>query len=129
MWTHIRRRISKSAGVVIPTLVMLLFALLLNTGDLLKRPLGTHDDIPGGMERLEAALEAADWSGAEGARAELGAAMDRVRPRIELAAELSELNRFYEVLALLRGAIRARDRSASHQHLALLRLIYEDLGR
>lgn len=129
MWIHIKGRIRRSAGLWIPALVMLLFALLLNTGDLLKRPFGPYDDIPGGMERLEAALEAGDWAGAEAARAGLGGAMDRVRPRIELAAELSELNRFYEMLALLEGAIRARDRSAGFQHLALLRLIYADLGR
>lgn len=127
MW--IRMTMRKWASVLLPALVLLLFALALNTGSLLKRPFGRHDDISGSVDRLDAAVRSGDWASANEALSAVSRAMTAVRPRIELAAERSELDRFNETLALLRGSLTARDLSASLQHIALLHLLYEDLGR
>lgn len=129
MWIRIRKTAQKWVALLVSVLVMLAFALILNSGQMLKRPQGTADDIPGGLVRLESSVDREDWAAAATELEALAHAMSAVRPRIELASELSELNRFSETLALLRGSIRARDRSASLQQTALLALLYDDLGR
>lgn len=115
--------------VIIPATVLLLFAVGLNTGTYLKRPMGGRDDIPGALHRLEQVILLERWSESGTALKAVSTAMTIVRPRIELATERSELQRFEETLGLLSGSLSATDKASALQHVALLKQIYSELGR
>lgn len=117
------------AAWVVPAAVMLFCAVLLNSGEVLKRPMSQAEDIPGGLARMEQSVTEGRWEQASQYLGEVSRALDLVRPRIELGVERLELERFHEEVALLRGSLAARDTSSSLQHIALLRVLYDGLGR
>lgn len=115
--------------VIIPVTVLLCFAVGLNSGTYLKRPMGGHDDIPRALHGLEQVILHERWEHAGPALQAVSTAMTIVRPRIELATERSELQRFEETLGLLSGSLSATDKASALQHVALLKQIYSELGR
>ncbi len=128
MWIRMMTALRRWLGWVLPAAVLLIFAVTLNAGTYLKRPMGRHDDVPGALSHLEQAIMSERWTESGAAHATLSSAIAAVRRRIALASERSELQRFEETLGMLDGSLKARDKASALQHLALLKLLYKELG-
>ncbi|HYF91625.1 MAG TPA: hypothetical protein VD969_05235 [Symbiobacteriaceae bacterium] len=122
MW----RKIIKWAVYVVPITV---FVLLLNAGQLLKRPMGTGDDVRGSLSRLEESVLTEDWQGADAAWERTHRAVGIVMRRVQVDAERDELQDFSEELARLRGAVQAGERAAALEHISVLKALYDEWGR
>jgi len=120
---------SKVIKWVIYIVPLVLFALLLNSGQVLKRPMGQDDRVEGGLHAVEIAVLKGEWSTAEREweRVHIGAM--NVGRRIEVAAERDELQDFYEEMARLRGSIQAQERGASLEHVSVLKALFDEFGR
>jgi len=119
-------RILKWVVYIVPIIA---FAVLLNLGTPLKRPMGKEDDLFGQILITESAVLAEDWSAAGAAWEKTHRAMDLVSKRIELAAERREIEDFYTELARLRGDIQGHERGSALEHISVLKSLYTELGR
>lgn len=116
----------KWAVYIVPVVA---FAVLLNAGQVLKRPTGTGDDVLGHLHAVEQSVLAEDWVSAGSAWDRTQAAMDRVGRRIQIDAEKGEMQDLAEELARLRGTIQAREQGAALEHVSVLKSLFHELGR
>ncbi|HEY3366428.1 MAG TPA: DUF4363 family protein [Symbiobacteriaceae bacterium] len=105
------------------------FAVLLNAGQVLKRPMGTQDDVLGHLHAVEQSVLAEDWAGAGTGWERTQAAVDRVARRIQIDAEKGEMQDLAEELARLRGTIQAQERGPALEHVSVLKSLFHELGR
>jgi hypothetical protein len=113
---------------VIYILPLLLFTFLLNTGPLLKRPMGRNDHLAESLHVVQLAVGAERWDDAGMAWQQAHVAMESISRRIEIATERDELQDFYEELARLRGSIEAHERGPALTHLAVLNALFDEFG-
>jgi hypothetical protein len=121
MWS----KVLKWCLYVIP-LVAITF--LLNAGPVLKRPMGTDDDVAGSLERVEQAALQEDWEQASSAWDQLRQAFVKVERRAEVVVEWNELQDFDMELARLRGAIQAEERSDVLALISVLKALFDEFG-
>ncbi|BAD42252.1 DUF4363 family protein [Symbiobacterium thermophilum] len=123
-----RSRLLRLIYYGLPALVVAVSVLALNSGILLKRPSGEHDDVAGHLRLLLHHADTQRWEEARDAARKAGEAWLRMRGRIHLTSARDEVETFDLELAGLRGALETGDpvqaRIAVHRLLAL----WEDLG-
>lgn len=93
----------------IPTVILALTLLALNSGPLLLRPTGDGDDVKARLEAVSSLAQSERWQEAEEAVQELERAWERVRARTSFMLDVTEVEMFDLELAGLRGAVDARD--------------------
>lgn len=108
---------------------LLFFALLMNAGPVLKRPLGQEDRLMAQLETTEQAVLAGDWAAAATAWEQVDRASALVVRRIQLMAERDEVQAFYQELARLRGSIQAQEAGAALGQISVLKGLYDELGQ
>lgn len=129
MWTRIRTALRKVVPFLFPAAVLLVFGAVLNSGPVLKRPFGQHDDIEGIAVRIERAVNENRWEEAEALVQPLNRAIDLVGARVQLIAEREELHGLAEHLTLLRGGLATRDSTSALQEIAMIKYLYAELGQ
>lgn len=112
----------------LPALVIAVSVLALNSGPLLKRPIGNHGDVPAQLEALLPLAEAERWADAKAAAERVGADWERLRRRIHLTSARDEVETFDLELAALRGAIEAGDAALTRVAVRRLLALWADLG-
>lgn len=112
----------------LPVLVVAASVLALNSGILLKRPSGEHDDVAGHLRVLLDHAEAQRWEAAEDAARKAGEAWLRMRGRIHLTSARDEVETFDLELAGLQGALESGDRSQARIAARRLLALWEDIG-
>src|SRR5690554_1185712 len=95
--------------VAIPIVVLILFILIMHSGNILKRPLGQDDDIPQSINNMIEVVNNDSWEEASNRLKDLEKAWDKVVRRVQFGAERDEINKFYTCLARLQGAVMAKD--------------------
>lgn len=120
---------SKVVKWVIYLVPVVLFALLLNTGTVLKRPMGRNDRVEAGLHAVEEAVLKEQWATADREWDRVQASSIKVGRRIEIAAERDQLQDFYEELARLRGSIQAHERGSALEHISVLKALFDEFGR
>ena len=122
MW----KKAVKWAVYIIPLVV---FAVLLNAGQVLKRPMGTGDDVLGSLKKVEQAVLVEDWDGAAAAWERTHRAVSIVMRRVQMDTERDEMQDFSEELARLRGAVQAGERGTALEHISVLKALFDEWGQ
>lgn len=95
------------------TLTLLVFILVMNTGQYLKAPMGKEDNVPRYMKNVRIDIENSEWDSAKKNIKELDSAWHKVIPRIQFSVERTEINQLSVSLARLKGAINTENKAAS----------------
>lgn len=109
----------------IPLLVLAGFMLMMNSGDILKKPMTTQDDFPYYLQEVEQAIEREDWDAAHSHSANLSTAWEKVSPRIQFSVDKDEMKAIEVGLSRLQAFLQSQDRS---QALATAAEIREHWG-
>jgi hypothetical protein len=112
--------------------VVLLFAvfiLIMNGGDLFKKPLGSGDNFMLYMNRLEDNISTNEWQTASVNYNNLHQAWKKIVPRIQYSVEKDEINAIDVNLARLKICITSRDKTLALIELNEAREHWHDLNR
>lgn len=113
----------------IPIITLVIFIVVMLSGNYFKRPIGKDDDVVGFIEIVIEDVNNENWVEADKNREKLKHAWSKIVKRIQFSSERSEMNELDASLARLKGAIMAKDKGLS---LAELNVAYEHwkgLGR
>ena len=113
----------------IPIVTVLLFVLIMLSGNYLKKPLGNEEGMPKRIELLIQEVHKENWDLANNHREELEKYWDKVVRRVQFSSERHEINELTVSIARLKGAIEARDKSSSLQLLYEAYEHWKDLGK
>ena len=97
--------------IAIPIVALVLFLVVMLSGNLLKYPLGEDDNIPQAIAVVIKDVNNEDWDTAEKDTDALDKAWKKIVRRVQFSSERDEINAFSAGIARLRGAIEAKDRS------------------
>lgn len=95
----------------IPLLFLVSFVVIMNSGDVLKKPMTTQDDFPYYLQEVEQAIEREDWDAARAHSANLSSAWEKVSPRIQFSVDKDEMKSIDVGLSRLHAFLQAQDRS------------------
>lgn len=113
----------------IPIVTLILFVLLMLSGDFLKKSFGNDDNIPLSIEAVIEDIKNENWEDAKKDTDALNEAWDKIINRVQYSSERNEINDFSVSLARLRGAIEAQDKSGGLQELNEAYEHWNDLGK
>lgn len=114
---------------LIPTITLIAFIVLMNTGTVLKRSLGPADHLPCYFPLLQGSIQDGQWSTASGYLSKMQAAWRKVVPRIQFSEERDEINTFQHSLARMKGFVTAQDKAGALAELMELKETWADLGK
>lgn len=114
---------------VIPTAVLLLFILIMNSGDYLKEIIGGGDNVSGYFSVLKRDIDSNQWTKAEADLDRMESTWRRVVKWIQFSEERDQINNFQHTAARLHGYILARDQAGAYAELEELKETWDDLGR
>ncbi|HHU48722.1 MAG: DUF4363 family protein [Caldicoprobacterales bacterium] len=115
--------------MAIPVATLVLFITIMLSGNYLKQPLGTEDNVPEAIEGIIKNVMQDNWGEVETETENLEAAWKKVVGRIQFSLERDEINYFTTNLARLQGAILARDKSSALIELKEAYNHWENLGK
>jgi hypothetical protein len=115
--------------MAIPVVTLIIFIMVMFSGDYLKQPLGTDDNIPQTIEAIIKSIEAENWESVETETLNLEAAWKKVVRRVQFSVERDEINYFTTSLARLQGAVLTKDKSSALIELKEAYSHWENLGR
>jgi len=113
----------------IPVATLIVFILVMISGNFLKKPLGGDDDVPGSIEKTIRSVIDENWDEAGTMADQLQRAWDKVVARVQFSSERDEINALSMNLARLRGAIIAKDKSGALMELKEAYEHWEELGK
>lgn len=112
----------------IPVATLIIFVLVMLSGNFLKKPLSGDDDVPGSIEKAIRSVNNGNWEEAGTAAEQLQRAWDKVVSRVQFSSERDEINALSMNLARLQGAIIAKDKSDALMELKEAYEHWEELG-
>jgi hypothetical protein len=99
------------------------------SGNVLKKPLGADDDIPGLVQIITNDIKAEKWEDASKNTQRLNIAWSKIVNRVQFSSERDEIISFTMNVARLRGAIMAKDKSIALSELSEALEHWRELGR
>lgn len=115
--------------IAIPLFALLLFIGIMLSGDFLKRPLGSDDDIPKSIQELLQTIQEEKWDEAGIKAKELHDRWTRIVDRVQFSSERDEINYFSMSLARLEGAILVKDKANAVMELKEAYEHWDQLGQ
>jgi hypothetical protein len=115
--------------ITIPIVALVVFVSIMLSGSILKKPLGKDDNIPESIQLIIQDVESENWKGASDKTENLSTAWKGLVKRIQFSSERDEINSFDASMARLRGAIMAKDKSASYIELNEVYEHWDGLGK
>ncbi|AHF05951.1 DUF4363 family protein [Desulfitobacterium metallireducens] len=113
----------------IPIVTLIVFILLMLSGDVLKKSFGSDDNITLSIDTVIQDVNKENWGAAQKDTEDLSKAWDKIVKRVQYSSERNEINDFSISLARLRGAIQAQDKSGGLQELNEAYEHWNDLGK
>ncbi|HON42236.1 MAG TPA: hypothetical protein PLM74_03780 [Bacillota bacterium] len=114
--------------IALPVGLIALFIAVMLSAAVLKHPLGSADDVPAWLSRVEAHVMDEQWQDAlEGAR-KLADAFNRVTVRVQFSAQLHDVLDLRAAIARAEGFIRAQNRAGAMAELAEARTLWDRIG-
>jgi Domain of unknown function (DUF4363) len=95
----------------IPIATLLLFILIMLSGNYLKKPMGANDNFPKLIEIVTEDVNDERWKEAEQHAIELHKAYKKIINRIQYSTERNEINEINVSLARVQGAIVSRNKA------------------
>ncbi|MEL1136570.1 DUF4363 family protein [Desulfitobacterium sp. THU1] len=114
--------------ISIPVVTIILFILIMQGGNVLKRPLGNEVGIPKTIEMIVQDIKNENWDSASNHWDNLSKDWDKVIKRVQFSAERNEIEGLSLSIASLKGAIEAQDQSSGLQLSYQAYEHWEDLG-
>lgn len=115
--------------ISIPIAALAFFVLIMLSGSFLKKPLGRNDNIPESIQLITENIESEDWERANDEIENLSNTWDKIVKRIQFSSERDEINSLNSSIARLKGAIMAKDKSASFIELNEAYEHWDGLGK
>lgn len=115
--------------VAIPIVMLIMFILVMISDNLLKRPFGTDDNVPGYTQAIMQDIAKEKWTEANENTEQLSKAWKKVVRRIQYSAEKGEMDALSASIARLRGAIEAQDKSGAFMELNEIYEHWKDVGK
>ncbi len=112
---------------LIPALVLILFILIMNSGELLKKPFNNEDDVNRTLRKVEENIINEQWQQADKNLDNLQHAWAIVEKRVQFVTEKDALEKMNANLSRLQGTIISQDRTSAIIELSELKLIWEKL--
>lgn len=112
----------------IPIAALVLFIIIMQSGNLLKRPLGNKDDIPRSINDMIEAVNMESWDEAYNKLKDIEYAWDKVVKRVQFSSEKDEIEKIYACIARLHGAVMAEDKSNALMELYEAYNHWDNLG-
>lgn len=97
--------------ITIPIVTLVLFLVIMLSGDFLKQSLGGDDNIPQAIETIMQDVNQGDWEAAKQNTDHLNDVWDRIVTRVQFSSERDEINDFSMNVARVKGAVQAKDKS------------------
>lgn len=113
----------------LPIVSLILFILVMLSGDVLKQSLSGDDNIPQAIETVMQDVHLEKWQAASQHTENLSKAWKKVVNRVQFSSERDEINAFTMNVARLRGAIQAQDKSSGLMELNEAYEHWRELGK
>src|SRR5665647_3438864 len=97
--------------IALPIVTLVLFVMVMLSGNILKQSLGKDDNIPQSIQTIIQDVNHENWEAANQNTDNLNRVWDKVVTRVQFSSERDEINAFSINIARLRGAIQAKDKS------------------
>jgi uncharacterized protein YoxC len=115
--------------ISIPIVALAFFVLIMLSGSILKKSFEKNENIPESIQLITQDIESENWASANEKTENLSDAWDKIVKRIQFSSEREEINSFDASIARLRGAIMAKDKSASFMELNEAYEHWDGLGK
>lgn len=115
--------------ISIPILSLILFVLIMLSGNILKKSFGKNDNIPEAIQLVIQDIQSENWDSAKENTQNLSDAWKVIVKRVQFSSERDEINSFDSNLARLSGALIAKDKSSSLMELNEAYEHWEGLGK
>lgn len=112
----------------LPILVLALSVLSMNSGTILKRPMGDDDQVEARIQSVMDLAAAGRWQEANSAIDQALRSWQKVKGRIHFTSATDEIELFDLELAGLRGAVEGSDANQVRMAVRRLMALWEDLG-
>ncbi len=114
---------------LIPIVVLLVFAFIMLSGDILKRNLADNDDMPGSIDDIIEAVNNDAWDKANDKLRDLEIAWDKVLSRVQFGSERDRIDKLTTSIARLKGAVKAEDKTGALMELYEVYNHWVELGK
>jgi len=115
--------------IALPIVILVLFVMVMLSGDLLKQPLGKDDNLPQSIEAVIQDVNQGNWEAANQNTDNLNKVWDKVVTRVQYSSERDEINDLSTNIARLKGAIQAKDKSIALTELNDAYTHWKELGQ
>ena len=115
--------------IAIPLVTLILFVMVMLSGDILKQPLVGDDNVPGSIETVVQDIKQENWEAAKQDTDHLTRVWDKVVNRVQFSAERNEINDLSMNIARLQGAIQAQDKTTGLTELSEAYEHWKSLGK
>lgn len=115
--------------IALPLFAIVLFILVMLSGDFFKKPLGNDDDIPKTIEELLQIVQSEKWDEAGIKAKELDKIWKKIVNRVQFSSERDEINFFSMSIARLEGAILVKDKANAVMELKEAYEHWDQLGQ
>ncbi|CRZ34147.1 uncharacterized protein DUF4363 [Herbinix hemicellulosilytica] len=112
----------------IPITSLIIFILIMQSGNILKKPFGDNDNFPQAINDLIEAVGKEYWDVADQKVESLTKAWKKVLNRVQFSSERDEINKINICIARIKGAIMAKDKTNALMELYEAFYHWEDLG-
>lgn len=114
--------------IAIPIVTLILFIIVMLSGNILKYSLGDDDNIPQSIATIIRDVNNENWESADRNTDNLDKVWKKIIKRVQFSSERDEINSFSANVARLRGAIQAKDKSNALSELNEANEHWEDLA-
>lgn len=97
--------------IAIPIVTVILFIMVMLSGNILKYSWGDDDNIPQSIATVMQDVNNENWEAATKNTDNLDKVWKKIVKRVQFSSERDEINAFSASVARLRGAIQAKDKS------------------
>lgn len=114
--------------IAVPILALVLCIMVMLSGNILKQPFGTEDNISQSIETVAQDIKHEDWEAADQNADHLDRAWNKVVRRIQFSAERNTIDDFSINIARVKGAIQAKDKAIGLAELSEAYEHWQNIG-
>ncbi|HZK53563.1 MAG TPA: DUF4363 family protein [Desulfosporosinus sp.] len=114
--------------IALPIVTLVLFVLVMQSGDILKQPLVGDDNVPQAIETVIQDINHENWEAATQNTENLKRAWDKVVNRVQFSGERNVIDALTVNIARLQGAVQAQDKATGLTELSEAYEHWKNLG-
>jgi len=109
--------------------LLLLFIAVMGSGAFLKKPIIGEDDVLKQFDQIEESISKNNWSQAGEQMNKQFTIWEKVKNRLQFSVERDIIEEIDHDLAVLKGAIQAKDKKLFIEIVEKIKVIWNDLGK